>query len=121
MRKYKTWEVVKMLEENPNLKFKEYRWSGVLERELFSDKKALTMNVMRGDNGKLFTDSEWILIQQDVTFIEAFNSKKRIKPVNVDDKGFQYPIYWLGYIVSSNAGNYVGNELINGKWYIEEE
>ena len=73
--KMKTWEVIKALSENSKLKFK-------------NTTSKNTMEIHQGDyvvvntNGKhigLNDFSEWVLVQEPVTFIEAVNSDKRFK------------------------------------------
>ena len=118
VKTYKTWEAIKMLTESqdPNLKFKK----GQAEIYL-NDRRFLSgnFNGHEGINGNLkLVNDEWELVQQEVPFLEAANSNKRIRPDDEDFPDYDYIHDWVEHIFSAmTTETYL--ELINGKWFIE--
>lgn len=82
MKTYRTWEALKMLTENRNLKFKSSS-NGILKRVHDVPK----VNDYSGNKELLlYLTTDWTLVQEPVTFMEAINSKKRIKPEHYRDR-----------------------------------
>jgi len=102
MKTYKTWEIIKKLEENPSLNI-ESRQPG---EEKFT---AHTFH-------DTFLKSEFKIVEKPVTFMEAINSGKRIKPIN-------FPVYKCYEDLLCFLSACSGKEIIrvfNDKWNIEE-
>lgn len=133
MKTYKTWEIIKMLSENPKLKFKKHSpgnsivlgaqvigFSSFLKlyRTDFTDK---TLN----NNIKL--DEEWTLIQEPVSFMEAVQSGKKMeckheKLYGDEDLGYKYnSLATVLYLLQSRyTSEEITNIITEGKFYIEE-
>lgn len=77
MKTYKTWEVYKMLTENPNLKFKDQAgYYLVIEDDFFTLKDVDNYEVDYVANG---INDIWTLVQEPLSFMEAVESGKKIK------------------------------------------
>lgn len=134
MKTYKTWEVIKMLSENPKLKFKKHSpgnsivlgakvigFSSFLKlcRTDFTDKTL--------DNS-MKLDEEWTLIQEPVGFMKAVQSGKKIKVEHEAIKHFELKCtseYLTLFVVveelAKNLDSISLREIITeGKFYIEE-
>lgn len=125
MKTYKTWEAIKMLAENPKLKFKCCRATmqctgGYLDG---------TFGAVRGINGNIPMSGEWSLVQQPVRFIEAVNAYDKGKSIYCqlkDEKYFYIPnddtkCGRTGYVLTDNGGSAVSTgEIFHGTWYIGE-
>lgn len=121
MKKYKTWEAIKMLSENPNLKFqltdKNHHYSylyidtDIIEFKNY-DKVSIAINI----------NDEWELIQEEVGIldaIKAFKLGKTIYCLYNQDK-FIYDSNY--YELKNNYGlSITYNEILNGHWYIQED
>jgi len=142
MRKYETWEVIKMLKENSELQF-----------ELVSGAKLLHYlgSVAKGSNGYLhiyssngenayaldlnkitgiLIDGEWELIQQPIPFLEAAKAYSEGKTIRCEWEDSRY-VYnpnshtqlaqKYGYEFKSAVLN-LGistTEILQGRWYVE--
>ena len=129
MKKYKTWEVIKMLTENPKLKF-----------EARNDIGTILKNENRGvrfyENGEnvqrygVMIYEEWTLVQESVSFMEAIKAYHEGKPVRCELEGeinfkdrFKRSVGENsgGYDVENIFGVAIGTrEILEGKWFIEE-
>ncbi|MDF2800812.1 MAG: hypothetical protein K0S61_715 [Anaerocolumna sp.] len=139
MKKYKTWEVVKMLTETNNLIFKtvdNYRLSsnkyGLLKAYSNTGKEIEW-------SGNINLEDAWTLVQEPVSFIEAVKSTKavrvehefitKLEPSSSDKRFFNDLINGKFFDIDNliyNVSEYADAEplrdiLLNGKWYVEED
>jgi len=118
MKTYKTWEVIKLLTENKQLKFN--LTNGPHIAISMSDNNYITLEGIDGSKistgGNISINDIWELEQQPVNFIEAINSKGMIK---AEDWGKYKTIkYVLEYL--SDGFLKPSLDCINGKWFIKE-
>ena len=125
MKTYKTWEVIKMLTENENLKFKNISPVTVtlfVGNNGFLDGEC---DGHRGATGNVQLNGEWALVQQPVSFMEAMEHLK--KGGIAEYEGYAY-FFSDGTLYN---GNFKGNErtgcagyfrksLMHNKWYLRE-
>ena len=123
MKAYKTWEVIKMLVDNPKLIFEStgvplslgvtlYVDKNEYLRAVFNDKSSIDGNIKIG--------GEWKLVQKEVTFIEALNSGRKFR-YRTWVNGYydlKHVLYHLGRDYDSEA---VKTMFIKKAWIIEEE
>jgi hypothetical protein len=133
MKKYKTWEVIKMLTENPKQKFKndeQYEMSvcddnGCMYLE-YKGKQSLG-----GVNGNLrivtnevgWKPDEWELIQQPVTFMEAVKAYSEGKTIRCKLHGghITYEPKTPRYELMDISGHAITiEEVMSNQWYVEE-
>ncbi|KEI18265.1 hypothetical protein [Clostridium haemolyticum] len=139
MRKYKTWEVIKMLEEEKAKEFKckNFGIENVNGEFLFVE------NGEYAPMCGLIIGMEWELVQQPVSFMEALESGKKCW---VEHRDFKYlklckdidstikkntekllkkeaiDIYEILRVLSCHCASGFFKDIIkNGKWYIEVE
>ena len=117
---YKTWEVVKMLSEDNELKFYDRE-----ERIISGGNGELIVKYL-GEDSCLDLDESWELIEDPVAFmdaIKAYNKGKTIKCnfngdvlyyVPGDDFTYNSLEDTTGYCISLQ-------EILNGAWFIESE
>ena len=118
METYKTWEVIKLLTENEELKFN-------LANEPYitismSDNNYIMLEGSCGGKisitGNISINDIWELEQNPVTFIEAINSKSMIKAESWEKyKTIKYVLEYL-----SDDFLKPSLDCINGKWFIKE-
>ena len=113
MKTYKTWEVIKLLTENEELKFN--LTNGPHITISMSDNNYIMLNGSNGRkisaDGNISINDTWELEQQPVNFMEAVNSGKRIKCESLKDF---HDIEWC-------FNTRLSLKVINERWYIEEE
>lgn len=124
MKTYKTWEVIKMLSENPNLKFRTY-CSDVFKSEngyiVFEN-----IDCIDGFDGNFTGNEEWTLIQEPVDFMTAVKSGKKIKVEHLNAEGFEFSNkYETLFVIFEELGKHLDSIsireiLTEGKFYIEE-
>jgi hypothetical protein len=126
MKKYKTWEVIKAMTENKDLRFK-YN-TGYETGEIAVVRSDI--RVVKCDGKPIdthfelhtgFIGIEWELIQQPITFMEAVKAYSEGKTIRceIGEEARVYD-YKVGYGMT-NIDHYaitVG-EILNGKWYVE--
>lgn len=138
MKKYKTWEVIKMLTENPRLNFSQVDEYGVkhvlqVQDEFFYYRQDDALGNM---NGNIMITDEWVLLQQPVTFIEAVNAYADGKTIRLERgnriigkliprKGKSYCTnqdFWVRLYgnAEEESRNLSAIEILEGTWYIEE-
>lgn len=130
MKTYKTWEVIKMITENPNLKFKnknsDTRYTKIIK---CSKNGYIAMDNTSRNNqiiGNIMFNEEWMLIQEPVSFIEAIESGKKIKVEHELTKCLcisedYYSVHNILYILGSVLKDInIRAVLREGKFYIEE-
>lgn len=132
MKKYKTWEVIKMLEENPKLKFEAAEELGEEKtisiknnRICWGGKDRFPLYVLIGKKA-----TEWTLVQEPVSFMEAVKAYGKGKTINCECQNdvFHYiPKYaeedqanWND-LLANGEFQITSYEILNGKWYIEED
>jgi hypothetical protein len=128
--KYKTWEVVKMLTENPKLKFRHDICAGGTK---FLTIKGQTRLVCEKDmdclNAEIFTDTEWELIKPEpvlVPFMEAVKAYSEGKTIGCKDgkHNWEYePSEFspkFSVLNDTKDGVISAHEILNGQWYIIE-
>lgn len=134
MKKYKTWEALKLLTENPKLKFEDCNTNAriLIAEEPTSIVNKVTIKNERPFNNNLLLQNNWILVQQPVSFMEAIEAYEKGKIVNcqVENKIFKYNPYKAngaeifgdgGFEITDIKGNTITTiEILRGKWLIEE-
>jgi hypothetical protein len=138
MKKYKTWEVIKMLEQNPSAEFKCQ----------YNQKIGIKEGILRWDSGALFKINiegykdedmrtagtldrfEWELIQQSVDFLTAVKAYSEGKTIRceLDQNSLKYNplnakenVVYGKPLVTNLFGSSIGcKEILEGRWYIEE-
>ncbi|MFR4584670.1 hypothetical protein [Clostridium cadaveris] len=125
MKTYKTWEVIKMLSENPNLKFRTY-CSDVFKSEngyiVFEN-----IDCIDGFDGNFTGNEEWTLIQEPVDFMTAVKSGKKIKVEHIlashldITKKYLTLKNLLDTLCYSYPSDAICDILTEGKFYIEEQ
>ena len=117
----KTWEMMKMLTENPELKFQYKSESGFY-------------NTVCADNGWLKGEysyincnfnTEWEIIQEPVDFTTAIKTYQNGKTIKCEREKFRNNRYNIvfgeGNVIADNNGYGISaEEILNGKWYIED-
>lgn len=137
---YKTCEVMKMLTENPKLKFVtnngfEYTMSvdgGYFYFEVF-DNNGEYVNPEKYAGGRFNGNVEpnlvWTLVQEPVPFMEAAKAYHEGKAIRceIECKAFTYKKSkyneWLSMEAICGKAKYLGvsvKEILYGRWYIEE-
>jgi len=126
MKKYKTWEVIKMLAENPELRFKCDRYI------IGSNSYGSIVHVKNGaclDAGvfvvldaSITSQTGWELIQQPIPFLEAVKAYSEGKTV-YSEGTFRYvyePNTKGDYFVDNDGDAPSVDEILKNKWYIGE-
>lgn len=122
MKTYKAWEVVKMLSENPKLRFKLVNPDDYI---VFVD--AYGKIVAYSDCGYasplFYKDDTWELLQEPMTFVEAIKALKEGKTVRceIEDDHFArvYKPTVDALVKDSNGEGLTIHEILDGKWYVE--
>jgi hypothetical protein len=119
--------VIKCLEEGTDCEYETTRYGlkkvlsaerGYFDLKIYDTEGKLVSSAMPGGgfSGNLKTDDNWQPVRKEVSFIDAVNSGKCIKPVkpiNMNHQMFSPVKYWLEVTALSLVE-------INGQWYIEE-
>jgi len=123
MRTYKTWEIIKMLSENPNLRFKAMPYS---EAKTFSDEVCLVNGVLcwGGNNayplqvaiGKY--DIDWQLVETPVTWQEALQAWAEEKTVICKFNDINEEYICLSNDYDTHLTRY---QILYGQWFIVPE
>ena len=132
MKTYKTWEVIKMLTENPKLRFTSRNESiHIYEDELvwLISNKTFKLTVNSGLHSDTF-NRNWALVQTPVTFmeaIEAFISGRNVRSEYISTINGESKTQ-IFYQSSKNRPGVMkcGEDLTfyiiaTGKWFIEED
>jgi hypothetical protein len=126
MKKYKTWEMYKMLTENKELKFKrvgdgmEVNFSKKIKNGKFAD------YYLHQSNGECpMLSDEWELIQQPIPFMEAVKAYSEGKTIRCE-LGMQtstYPSNGIPDCMVDKEHNLAVScrEIMEGKWFIVED
>lgn len=122
MKTYKLWEVFKMLEENPRLKFRAYDSKVMLYVSGAGFIWSEWRNGLYGIDGNIEISEKWTLVEEPVDFMTAimayYEDNKTIKSV-VDSTERRYEFRGLG-LENTKQDAISATEIIKGKWYIEE-
>jgi hypothetical protein len=137
-KKYKTSEAIAMLEKNQKLRFV------VSDDPLASGHKFLTVGASKrlectttkfSLNNEVFLDTEWELVQQPVSFMDAVKAYSEGKTIRCEFIGYNGKKYTTIYDDKKENSKYnqlVDNnsdvvsdpvcceEILNGTWYVEE-
>jgi hypothetical protein len=115
MKSYKTWEVIKMLDENPKLKFRCLTDCG-----LHKNISVINNTVCWAKDLPLYVavDSEikWSLVQQPVSFMEAVQAFKEGKTITEMYSPF-HSIYGKN---EARMMEISAEEILTGNWFMEE-
>lgn len=124
MKTYKTWEVIKMITENPKLKFRTYC------SDVFKDENGYivfeNIDCIDGFDGNFKGNEEWTLIQEPVDFMTAVKSGKKIKVEHIlashldITKKYLTLKNLLDTLCYSYPSDAICDILTEGKFYIEE-
>ena len=133
MKKYKGWEIAKLISEE-KLEGKEiqkitnYRGDDVTETGInykIENNELIHIEFNKGATSYSLTNakSEYIIIQEPVTFMEAITSGKRIKCVhNRFTRSNEYLSIFVMFknMSKSPMDDFIPTLVKEGKWYIEE-
>lgn len=110
MRKYKTWEAIKMLEEGKakEFKFENYGIENVNGNILF-----IVENGKYAPMSGLTIGIEWELVQQPVSFMEAITANKKIK--------VEHSLIKEGKVCINKVFDMSWKKLINGEHITQSE
>jgi len=137
MKEYQTWEVIKMITENTNLRFQALSFMDkkIIPKflRLDTETNVIICTAEVSYNDCLYYDQMWILIEKPVSFVEAVKAYVKGKAIKckLGDTDYKYinrrnfigDTY--GYYIK-NDNNVINNdittaEILNGKWFIEED
>ena len=117
VKTYKTWEVIKMLTENPKLKFKNKEGYGAaICGDMF--------NITGGTDvsRRFHIYDEWELAQEPVSFMEAVNNAlENCSKIKNEKWNEYYTINQLFQKLSYGYNDEYLKILLNGKWLTQEE
>lgn len=116
MKEYKTWEMLKMLEENPKLKFKKTSWGeGSYITPLETGK---VINEYKLFHKIIYAiDDRWILIQEPISWqeaVEAIIDGKNIRALCRDCSVSNC------YFKACDSNSICIDGIKNGVWFIED-
>jgi hypothetical protein len=125
MRTYKTWEIIKMLSENPNLRFKAMPYS---EDKTFFDEACLVNGVLCWGGNKAYPlqiaigkyDIDWQLVETPVTWQEALQAWAEEKTVicKFNDINEEYSEICFSNDYDTHLTRY---QILYGQWFIVPE
>lgn len=132
MKKYKLWEVFKMLSENPRLTFRLITDRATEKEQLYASENGFILEDYKKDsigfNNTLYIDDEWTLVQQPVSFMEAikaFHNGETIYCIVDEGKYIYTPKepeeYHITTITDEHGDGLSSKEILEGKWYIEDK
>jgi hypothetical protein len=136
MKKYKTWEVIKMLTDNPKLRFKNERMKGILGVGVSHE--IIWLHYETNDENRKFTmahnpDSEyakgnlideWTLVQQPIPFLEAVKAYAEGKTTircksSIGTKRYKYQGCTNSPMLDENGIAVSHLEILEGTWFVE--
>lgn len=136
MKKYKTWEVIKMLTENPNLKFQTFCRNykrifncssyGNFIVTTYRNDEEIDSSLGQGNfNGNISINTEWELLPQEVSFLDAIKAHgygKTIYCICEDKLIYEPKTKDYNECLEDDCGNAVSpKEILKGHWYIQDE
>lgn len=119
--KYKTWEVVKMLTENPELVFVRPS-DGV--RTMLGDKihagEIIGKYLKQTDGESIRLSDEWEVVPQPASFMEAVKAYEEGKTIIVSHNCHNHTYSMQNHMFrDSNGQSIEADEILYGKWYIK--
>jgi len=124
MRKYKTWEAIKMMTENPKLRFRyscKLSLSQKVEVDIFVDNYRL----INFNCAYLDPEFEWEMVREPIEFrkaVEAFNKGYRIRCVTGNDRVKIFnPKSHMEFLKESTGESVSVEEVLMGTWFIDDE
>lgn len=125
MKTYQTWEAIKMLTENPQLKFEckgEFALKQLFVRQEYIQLKSELFDVSVVEcAGNLKVNEEWILVQQPVSFMEAIRTFREGKIIHCKLDKYTYTFHTGFMELKDVDGNAITpREIVDGKWFIGE-
>lgn len=124
MKKYKTWEAIKMMTENPVLRFRyscELSLGEKVEVEIFVDNYRL----INFNCAYLDPEFEWEIVLEPIEFrkaVEAFNKGYIICCKMGKDRVTSYNPKKVTDSLNGNTGASISvEEILKGQWFIDEE
>lgn len=122
----KTWEVYKMALENPKAKFRSLA-EGLDQGKIFKVSKSgvLVNDVMNGVGLCIpAVGSEWALIREPVDFMTAIKAYRDGRTITCEYTGFsktrKYDPSISGVLKDDRNIGLSCQEILDGKWYIED-
>jgi len=123
MKKYKTWEAIKILTEVPGLRFRyscELSLNEKVEVDIFVDNYRL----INFNCAYLDPEFEWEMVEEPIEFrkaVEAFNKGYTIR-CHLGNEVNRYNPKSPVDILKGKTGEAISvEEILEGKWFIEEE
>lgn len=124
MKTYKTWEVMRKLAENPDLRFKTEDKETDTELTISVDEYGyLNVEGKRccdGADGNINLNHDWNIVQQKIEFIEAMKKHENGEAVCCKLKGKTF-IYRESELIDQHGSTISGTEILNGEWFATEE
>lgn len=118
-RKYKTWEAIKMLEENPKLRFKSIMACKYLvSEEYFCSPVVQCKPKDETYNDLIFLNDYWEIVKPEpkpVSFMEAVKAYDDGKTIRVEVEGLVY----YRYPKIDEVKAFRLDHIINGTWFVE--
>lgn len=125
MRTYKTWEIIKMLSENPNLRFKAMPYS---EAKTFFDEACLVDGVLCWEGNNAYPlqiaigkyDIDWQLVETPVAWQAALQAWAEGKTVicKLNDINEEYSELCFSNNYDTPLTRY---QILYGQWFIVSE
>ncbi|MDP4147467.1 MAG: hypothetical protein Q8936_23865 [Bacillota bacterium] len=130
MRKYKTFEAISMLNDNPDLKFNHADENGIMFTMYLDEEEYVTVisnSHYTGMDGNIKINDEWTIIQEPVNFteaVEAYSKEHNIYcRIGNEEHYYTYEANDLGdnifYLSDDNGVTITTLEILEGTWYIE--
>jgi hypothetical protein len=131
MKKYKTWEVIKMLTENPTLRFKTYEDTLFASTGgyIYFERKGYGKDCGAGRlEGNVYLTEEWELIQQPIPIQEAarlFDEERRTVRCEYPDCNNKTKVCKDTFKPNNIGGMRSEDEITfyminHGTWYVED-
>lgn len=127
MKKYKTWEAIKMLNENPKLMFQALSFviNKPIEKYLKLDDVDKIVKCISSSNlynEFIYADQLWILVSQPVDFMEAVKAYDEGKTIRCELNGLAriYGKSTCRLLVDNFGAAVDTSEILKGKWFIED-
>jgi hypothetical protein len=127
MKKYTTWEAIKMLSENSKLEFNLYtNGEEHTDKSLRTIGSTVTVKAMGTYNDHLRIETEWVLVQQPVSFMEAvkaYHEGKTIYSISIDNSvrnTYSKQSAVSNYLIDACGNTITSHEILSYKWFIED-
>ena len=128
MKKYRTSEAIAMLENNPEAKLTAKIAGQTCEIRVDNEGYVMThfSGTFEGFEGNIGINTEWELIQQSIPFMEAVKAYSEGKTIRCEWNGrskkweSEYKNGSLYKGIEEYDGAVCPEEILNGKWYVED-